>query len=94
MAIGYQITQNGINGRAATLAVRLRDLAADTANFYAAVHPLSLTTVGFTSADATAMTNAIGEMLTLHDYYNGTTIVGAFNFDTYLAVLRGLGAPG
>jgi len=95
MAVGYQITQEGINSLAGALAVRLSNLAGDTNNFATAVAGLSLTGVGFSAPDAATMTTAVGKLSTLTCLYYGTTSIGPLdNFDTDLAVLRGMGAPG
>jgi len=95
MAIGYQITQGSINTRAASLAVRLRNLSDDTQQFATVISGLTLTTVGFSGPDATAMNAAVGKMQTLYDMYYGIIAPGsADNYDADLAVLRGTGAAG
>jgi hypothetical protein len=93
-AIGYLVTQDSINNRAASLAIRLRNLAQDTANFNTAVNGLSLTLIGFASGDATALIAAVGKMNTLAGVYYGTATTALDNFDSDLAVLRGTGGPG
>lgn len=94
--VGYQITQTSINNRSAALAVRLRNLAQDTQNFYTAITTLPLTAapVSFPSGDLTTLIAVVGKMNTLAAVYYGTTTTSIDNFDTDLAVLRGSGVPG
>ena len=94
MAIGYPVDQSSINAQAAALAVRLRNLAQDTNNFRNEVGALSLTGVGFTSGDATAMNTALNSMAGLAGIYYGTQFTFATNYDSALSALRGLDISG
>jgi hypothetical protein len=97
MAIGWPVTQNSINDRAARLALRLRNLAQDTVTYNTWVNATLLTLPPFSmsSGDVTALTAAVGKMNTLAGVYYGTaTVTPVDDFDTDLAALRGTGAPG
>jgi ABC-type transporter Mla subunit MlaD len=93
-AIGWLVTQVSINNRAATLAIRLRNLAQDSQNFNTAVNSLLLTFYGFSSGDAAALQAAAAKMNLLAGVYYGTAGTAIDNFDADLAVLRGTGGPG
>lgn len=96
MAIGYQITQNALNARAGSLAVRLDGLVNDTNSWQGDIVVIGnsgLQALGFSPTDATAMITAAAQMVQLGSIY-ASAPQALFSFDTALAPLRGLGAPG
>lgn len=99
MAIGYQVTQASINGRAGALAVRLEQLAAATTLFsnlvIGTLGTAGLQALGYGTADAANMSNAASFLSGLAGLYYGLTVLPpAGGYDASLANVRGLGGAG
>lgn len=92
MAIGYQTTQSGIDSTAGQLAVAWKQIAYEILQFTAPVLALAhadLVALGFTDADATAISAAVTNMSVIAGLYYGTTAALALNYSTAFAPLRG-----
>ena len=93
MAIGYRVSVGGINSQAGGLASRWQQVAADLLTFSTIAGALShadLVTLGFSSADATAMVTLITQMGDFANVYYGNQAQSpAFNYDTAFLPVRG-----
>lgn len=93
MAIGNQPNVAQLNAQAAQIASTWRSTAQQTLALQAYVVGLGqagLVSLGFASADATALTNAVNQMATMAGLFQGTaTQATTFNFQNAMVVLTG-----
>jgi hypothetical protein len=93
VAIGNIPNQQQVNSQAAQLAGQWRSCAQQSQYFWAYIFSLGqagLVALGFSAADATAMTTNANYMLTLSQVFQGTATQGTmFNFQNALVTLTG-----
>ena len=91
--IGIQLTQAGLNQIAGTCANNLRDACYAIGNLQAQVVALGqpgLVALGFTAADAQALTNVVNYLNTVAAIFQGTAAQPTpFNFQNAVAPVNG-----